>query len=504
MTTRITGLYSGLDIDALVEAGASYYQNKVNKAKQTEQKLEWEQDAYRTVQSSVQDFYDKYLGTSGENSLLLSSNWNTNSYVSSDSSKVSVSSTSDADIDNYTVSVTSMATAANLEITDSDLTSISKIDINGTEYTLTGSTAKEKASSLSSQLSSSAGVSAKYSSFANGGSGGLVISSTTLGSSSTFTCKLGGSSGTAQTITAGTDCKATITNSSGESINYTGSSNTATYDGVTFNFLGKTSSDVSVTGTKDVSDVQDKIESFMDDYNTLIKSINTKIYETHNSSYEPLTDSEKESMTETQITKWETKAKTGLLRHDSYLEKLASDMKSAMSTFVKSAGINIEDIGISAVSDYTTKNGTYSVDSTKLKSALEGGITKTDSSSGTKKTITITFDNIKSMFMNGYSSITSLSTKNADGDGLLSKLKVAFNNNATMSSSALAKRAGIEGTTSESTNEITKLLKEQDTLIDDLEDKLSDREDALYAKYSKLETSLSSLESSSSIFSSSS
>lgn len=257
---------------------------------------------------------------------------------------------------------------------------------------------------------------------------------------------------------------------------------------------------VTLTGSNDVSDLQDKIESFMDDYNTLIKTINGKIYETYSSDYQPLTDSEKSSMTETQITKWETKAQTGLLRHDSYLEDLANGMKSAMSTFLKSSGIDIEELGITAVDDYTTKNGTYSVDSDTLKSALEGSITKT---SGTT-TKTITFDDIKNLFTNGYSSITSFSTSNSSTDGILSRLKVAFNINATMSSSALAKRAGIEGTTSETTNEITQLLDDQNDLIDELEDKLADKEDALYAKYSKLETSLSSLESSSSIFSSSS
>lgn len=594
MTTRITGLYSGLDVDALVEAGASYYQNKVNTAKQSEQKLEWQQEQYRTIQSSVQTFYDKYLSSTGEDSLMLSSNWNTKTFTSSNSSAVSATGSTDAVLDTYKVSATQLASAATTGTALSDQSTYSHgitVTVGSNAYSLSQSEISACsdesaiAAALNTKLSSS-GVTAKYSSI----SGGLVIASNNMGSSAAFSVTATNSSGASSTTSyKGNNLHATITNSAGtvytmdDSTNTT-AANTATVDGITFNFSDVTSSSsskyltsssindllgdyvtkidtstsgqttytltngskltmkntgevsavdssnnsinsisltngpsitldgsnktatvtstddnsVTLTGTSDVSDVQDKIESFMDDYNTLMKTINGKVYETYDKSYQPLTDSEKSSMTDSQITKWETKAQTGLLRHDSYLEKLADDMKSAMSSFFQNSGIDIESIGIKAVDDYTTKNGTYTVDSSKLKSALEGNITKT--SGGTTKTIS--FDDIKNLFTNGYSSITSLSTKNSDSDGILSKLKVALNNNATMSSSELAKRAGIEGTTSETTNEITQLLKDQNTLIDDLEEKLSDKEDALYSKYSKLETSLSSLESSSSIFSS--
>ena len=512
MTTRITGLYSNLDVDSLVEAGVSYYQNKVDKAKQQEQILEWKQEQYRSIQSDVQDFYDDYLTTSGENSLLLSSNWNTNSYASSDSTKVTVSSTSDADIDSYTVSVTSLAKAATTTLTTSQMTGTVyyTVDTNGdgdlsdeTEQSIDLSSCSDddaRATLLNSTLNTY-GITATASDF----SGGIQFTSDEKGSDQTFSLRVGATTKTAK----GADLAGTITNSSGIEYALSGTSNTLTLDGVTFNFNGKTNSSgtdspVTITGTKDVSDLQDKIESFIDDYNTLLTTINGKIYETYDSDYQPLTDAEEADMSESEISSWNTKAQTGLLRQDSYLEDLASGMKSAMSTFLKSAGIDIESIGISAVEDYTTKNGTYSVDSDTLESALEGSITKKDSSTGTTKTIT--FDDIKNLFTNGYTSITTLTTKssNSSTDGILSKLKVALNVNATMSTSALAKRAGIEGTTSETTNEITQLLDDQNDLIDELEEKLADKEDALYAKYSTLETNLSKLSSYSSLFSSSS
>lgn len=516
MTTRITGLTSGLDVDSLVTAGASTQQSKLNKAKQQEQIYEWKQEQYRTIQTSVSEFYSKYLDTTSSTSLTSSSIWNTKSFTSSDSSVVTAEATSsDADITNYTVSVSKLATSATYTIGNDKLK-----DLNGTSKTIAGVKDIELSSSdastngsaivkaLNANETFSKSYTAKYSSIA----GGVVITknengpeTTKLTSDITWTKEVDG-----------TYLNATITDKSGnkyeinDSKNIT-TSNTIALDNVKFTFndvttttdgttTKTTDSPVKITGRNDVSDLADRISSFVTDYNTLITTINGKLYESYDRDYQPLTDDEKEDMTESQIEKWETKAQTGLLKNDSYLEKLASNMKSTMSSLL--GGIDLSTIGITAVSNYTTKNGTYSVDTDTLKSALESGVTKKTSTG----TVNITFDNIKSLFTGGISDVTSLTTSIKEGNksstGVLAKLKVALNVNATMSSSALAQRAGIVGTTSEYTNELTELLKNQATLIDKLEEKLEDKKDALYSKYSSLETSLSSINSSSSIFSS--
>ena len=56
----------------------------------------------------------------------------------------------------------------------------------------------------------------------------------------------------------------------------------------------------------------------------------------------PLTDEQKKAMTDNQITSWETKAQTGLLRKDSDLERIASAMKSAMSSVMSGSGLYLE------------------------------------------------------------------------------------------------------------------------------------------------------------------
>lgn len=574
--TRITGTYSGLDVDSLVKAGLAGDQSKLDKAKQSEQIMEWRQEQYRTIMSDVTKFTNKYLTGTGENSLTFSSDWNTMK-ATSDNAAVTVTASTDAPEANYTVNVTKLATAASSTINTSDArltTSNGSIVVtsNGKSTTITLPTepntytqedkAKIFAKYINSSLSSAGlDVSAKYSDFANGGAGGIVFESKTLGSSSTFTID-----GASPTI-AGQDAVATIKdNASGVTKTYQGNTNQVTYNNTTFKFNnvtpvtkttttkttadgitdnndsvadppttttnadgstttkgtikpnatttttttittssdGKTTTTIvkttdtsatpktteqttiassnptTISTTKDVSTVADKITSFVDDYNTLMKEINGKIYETYNKSYAPLTDEQRKAMSDSEITKWETKAKTGLLRKDDYLTNLASDMKEVMTSMMKGSGLNLEKIGISPVEDYGSGNGTYVVkDKSKLTSALQNN-----------------FDKVYELF-NSMSS-DSTATKSTSTDGILSKLNVALYNNVTKSDSKMAKKAGVDSSSTDLNNEMTKVMKDQKTLIDTMEDKLKDKETSLYNKYSALETKLSSLDSSSS------
>ncbi|WP_297417073.1 flagellar filament capping protein FliD [Clostridium sp.] len=511
MTTRITGLISGLDVDSLVKAGVSSYQTKLDKAKQQEQILEWKQEQYRAISTSVSDFYNKYLDSTSSDSLLMSSNWATTTFTSSNSAAVSATAVNgSASAANYKVDVTTLASAATATLTSSSsysggitiTTSNNTYSLSGTDITgisgWSSMTEDQKGAAvtnlITSKLGSSSGLTATYSQL----SGGIVIKTNTLGANSQFSISTTDSSNIVTTNSyKGTDLSGSITNSSG-TVNYalSGNSNTVTLDNIQFNFNDTTQagSPVTLTGSTDTTTLQSKIESFMKDYNTLLTTINGKIYESYDSSYLPLTDDEKSSMTDTQITQWQNKAQTGLLHNDEYLESLASDMKSAMSSYMKSMGLDIEGIGIKPVEDYGSKNGTYNVDSTALKSALNGGLTKNGQ--------TVTIADIQSLFTNVSSSSTA--TQSSSSDGVLYQLKVALNNNVLNSGSEFQKVAGTVGTTSEYTNEITTKLKDETTLINTLTDQLNTQEDALYLKYSNLETQLSKLKSSSGIFSSSS
>jgi flagellar hook-associated protein 2 len=119
-------------------------------------------------------------------------------------------------------------------------------------------------------------------------------------------------------------------------ITYTSTQNSYTINGLTINALQKTTGDgITITTATDTQGIYDKIKEFLTKYNTLINEM-TSLYNADSSSgYEPLTDDEKDAMSDTEIEKWETKIKDSLLRRDTTLQSIMSAMTSAMSSGYK-------------------------------------------------------------------------------------------------------------------------------------------------------------------------
>ncbi len=128
---------------------------------------------------------------------------------------------------------------------------------------------------------------------------------------------------------------------------FTSKSNSFSVNGLTIEALATTSDGevLTVTTSTDNQGIYDKIKDFLSDYNDLINSM-TKSYNAESASdYEPLTDDEKDEMSETEIEKWETKGKSAVLRRDSTLSTLMSAMTNVMS---KSYTINGKSYALSS------------------------------------------------------------------------------------------------------------------------------------------------------------
>ena len=127
-----------------------------------------------------------------------------------------------------------------------------------------------------------------------------------------------------------------------ETVSVTGTDGSATIDGKTYSTTSSklTVNNVSytlggvgsttVTVAQDTDKVVENVKQFVTDYNKMIDALNTKYYETQYSDYGVLTKSQESSMTQDQITKWNEKAKSGLLYHDSQLGKIISSMREAI------------------------------------------------------------------------------------------------------------------------------------------------------------------------------
>ena len=113
---------------------------------------------------------------------------------------------------------------------------------------------------------------------------------------------------------------------------FTSSTGTYSINGLSITAMQVTgNNEVSITTSTDTQAIYDKIKTFLGKYNELITAMDTAYNAASAGDYEPLTDDEKEEMTDSQIEKWETKIKDALLRRDSTLGNASSSMKSIMN-----------------------------------------------------------------------------------------------------------------------------------------------------------------------------
>lgn len=151
------------------------------------------------------------------------------------------------------------------------------------------------------------------------------------------------------------------------------SSNTFEVSGVTFTLKQEfTGQNVTVNVSNDTEAVFENIKSFVEKYNELIEKMNDKVSEERYRDYKPLTDQQKEEMSDKEIELWEEKAKSGLLRSDSILNRALNDMRRDFYTQVENGELfdQLAAIGITTSSNYR-EGGKLEIDEAKLKAAIQ-------------------------------------------------------------------------------------------------------------------------------------
>lgn len=269
--------------------------------------------------------------------------------------------------------------------------------------------------------------------------------------------------------TAGTSATATI-----DGKKYTSDTGKVMVGGVTYTLNAMGATTVSVS--QDTDTLVKNVQSFVDDYNKMIDALNTKYYEKQYSDYGVLTKSQEGAMTQDQITKWNEKAKSGLLYHDQTLGKIISSMRQALYTPVDSVTSNYNtmmSIGISS----STDQGHIKLDTDKLKKALAadpdcvrqlfastGDVTKTNADG------------------------TTTTTTDYDSEGVLNRISDAlYTNLKTMKSYAGNSTETSDGST------LGTLIETLKTKMSDFKTQMDAYEEALYDKYDAMETAIQRL-----------
>ncbi|WP_313347337.1 flagellar filament capping protein FliD [Lacrimispora sp.] len=290
----------------------------------------------------------------------------------------------------------------------------------------------------------------------------------------------------------GKDAEITVRYGNGPTETLVRGSNSFNLDGLNITINGKFGYDdngnlitdsepVTLTSKTNSDQIVSTLTDMIKDFNEIIDLVNKQVSTKPNRDYAPLTDEQKENMSEDQIKKWEEKAKAGILFNDSELKSLSDSLR-----FIFDAGSNdkamLSSFGISTSADYADK-GKLKLDETKFRAALEKNP-----------------EDLQKLFTKKKDSSTG------EGDGFMAKLTSItdrYASTTTATKGILIEKAGSQyAPNSVLTNTLQKSVDSIDTYIKKLQAQLKTETDRYVKQFTNLENVISQMNSQSSWLSS--
>ncbi len=292
----------------------------------------------------------------------------------------------------------------------------------------------------------------------------------------------------------GTNAKATI-----DGKTYESDTNKLNVANVIYNFNGVSAKNAdgtyqasTISVSQDTDKIVDNVKKFVETYNTLIDSLNTKYREEKNTDYKPLTKKQEGEMTESQIDKWNEKAKSGLLYHDNNIYSIISDMRESLYTKVDAVDTVLTDakgnkysynsmssIGITS----STNQGHITLDEEKLKKAL------TEDPDCVYQLFASDQD---STYISGSTNKNQADTYTSKSDYLNTGIANRLYNAMTTNISNLESYAGTSKETDDESY-LGKLITNMNTKMTSFQTLMKSYESKLYEKYDAMEVALSKL-----------
>ena len=566
MAMRVSGINSGLDTDSIVQELVSAYNTKTEKYQKEQTKLSWKQEIWKGLNTKVYSLYNNV------GKLRFSSAYSTKKTTSSDTTKATVSASSNAVNGTQKLHVLATAQSGYLtggklslreEVTDADGTTIlqdvkgavkaetklSEIGFTGDEASLNINTTDEEGNAVTKTVSLTKdstiqdvvnalkdnGLNASF----DANNGRIFVSSKNTGKAADFSLSsattklvekkdadgnvikdsngkpemesvtLSGEEQAASKKLIGllgldTDSSNTYGNKAAKidgrdavivlnGVKYTNTTNDFAINGLNISVNGVTddvadpdstdlsslndSTAISINTTTDSQGIYDTVKDFLTEYNNIINEI-TKLYNADSAgSYEPLTDDEKDKMSDTEIEKWETKIKDSLLRRDSSLSSVMNTMMTSMSQPIEINGksYSLSSFGIQTLGYLNAaenEQNAYHIDGDEDDENTSGKQDKLMAAITSDPDTVIEF--MKQLSTNLYKSIDDQMQSN----DLRSRYKI-YNDK-------------------EMDKQYTNLTK----TIKEWESKVSDKEDYYYKQFSNMETALAKLQSQTSSISS--
>ena len=255
---------------------------------------------------------------------------------------------------------------------------------------------------------------------------------------------------------------------------FTNNTNDYSINGLTIQAMEVTGNEeVTITTNTDVDGIYDMIKDFFKDYNDLVKSIDVAYNAASSKGYEPLTSDEKDSMSDDEVEKWETKIKDSLLRKDSTLGSVLDTMKNDMAKSFNIGGkaYSLSSFGIATLGYFNSPEN-------------ETGVYHIDGNKDDDKTSANT-DKLREMISNDPDTVISF-----------------FSQLSTQLYTDLGKKMATSSTSSAYTiyndKQMNTQYSEYNTKISAAEDKVTTWEDYYYKKFSAMESALAKMNAQSS------
>lgn len=384
MVMRVGGIVSGMDIEGMVSKLMEAERMPLERLQQQQKTLEWKRDGYRDINSHLLDLDKMMLD------MKLTTTYKPKQATSSMESAVTATATSSAANGNYSINVQELATSAmnvgtggvdaNQDMSDyAGKHTFHTYDEKGVKQDHTFEIESgDKLSDVLKKISSSSDGTVRA--FYEESEGRVVLETTRTGKYNTseggseiefgnsindlFTSGLGLDQ---SKETGGTNAKFTYN----DGLTIESRSNEYTINGLQLSFHQVTDGNARISVNTDVDQAVDKITAFIDKYNEAIDKMNGSQFEEKFRDFPPLTEEQREEMTEDQIKRWEEKAKSGLLRGEATVRDGMYALRQSMQQVVQTDGAynHLSQLGIT-----TTKNwldgGRLEIDEEKLRTAL--------------------------------------------------------------------------------------------------------------------------------------
>ncbi len=487
MAMRVTGMYSGLDTESIIQELVAAKQTKVDDTKKAQTKLEWKQEAWKELNSKIQKLYKGTL-----EALRFESAYNKKTTVLSDSSYADVVTSDNAMLSVQSLKIKHMAKTGYLtgaEVTTQDGekatsgTLLTDLGVAaGSSFTITSGgkdttiTIDDKTTiaGLTSQLSA-AGVNVNFDSstqrfFIGASESGKKADFSFKDAAGNDALKALGLTGAGSTKVDGQDAEIELNGATFKS-----SDNTFEINGLTITCKAETGDkEITMTTQVDTSGIYDMVKKFITEYSSLINEMD-KLYNAESSKgYEPLTDEEKDAMSETEIEKWEGKIKDSLLRRDSTLSTVSTAFKQIMASGFEVNGktMYLFDFGIETAGYFNAP------DNEKNAYHIKGD--------ADDETYSSEANELQAMISSDPDAVA----------GFFSQLSRSLYSKITELSSSVKDYRSYGNVYDDI--KMKSDYKDYDSKISDLEAKLKDYEDKWYAKFAAMETAMAKMQSNSS------